>query len=183
MKESFKKVRIFKKKNNKIHDLKLTKLLEARNKISNNHMGKHHDDNKEECLKCGLIVASETSLMEHMVEHHDEQLMICKDCDFKEISIKQLKEHLNKNHQIKWRVLNRFKLKKIQEVEKMIAEAESEMNIDKIMKHFQTFSSNPENVNLQQVWKVMNKLWPKVEPKIPTGKKNLVGFWSQSLIK
>ena len=94
--------------------------------------------------------------------------------DTKLMKLIELRNNILKNHKGN-HIMNSFKLKKILELETRIADAESEKNRDKIMKHFQSFSSNPENVNLQQVWKVMNKIWPKVKPKLPTGKKNYSG--------
>ena len=52
-------------------------------------------------------------------------------------------------------------------------EAESNRNI--IHQQFQNYSEDPENVNLQQVWKTMSKLWPKVGATLPTAKKNHAG--------
>ena len=45
---------------------------------------------------------------------------------------------------------------------------------DKIMDHFQNYSQNTERINLKQVWKTMNKFWPKVS-KLPAAKKNRKG--------
>ena len=43
------------------------------------------------------------------------------------------------------------------------------------MDNFKRFSEDPLNVNLHQVWKTMNKLWPKVGTTKPTAKKNYKG--------
>ena len=61
------------------------------------------------------------------------------------------------------------------EVEKLneaISNIEAEMNRNKILENFKRFSEDPLNVNLTQVWKTMNKLWPKVGVTKPTAKKN-----------
>ena len=46
-------------------------------------------------------------------------------------------------------------------IDEAIATTEAEANRNKIIENFQSFSQDPENVNLDQVWKVMNKIWPK----------------------
>ena len=43
------------------------------------------------------------------------------------------------------------------------------------MEQYQDISKNPENVNLSQVWKKMDKLWPKCGNSLPTAKKNHAG--------
>ena len=43
------------------------------------------------------------------------------------------------------------------------------------MKHFKSFSDNPDKLNLGQVWKTMNKLWPKCGESLPTAKKDHKG--------
>ena len=43
------------------------------------------------------------------------------------------------------------------------------------MEQYQNISKNPENVNLSQVWKKMDKLWPKCGNSLPTAKKNHAG--------
>ena len=43
------------------------------------------------------------------------------------------------------------------------------------MKHFKTLSDDPENINLNQVWKTLNKLCPKVGGSLPTAKRNHKG--------
>ena len=61
------------------------------------------------------------------------------------------------------------------EVEKLneaISNIEAEMNRNKILENFKRFSEDPLNVNLTQVWKTMNKLWPTVGLTKPTAKKN-----------
>ena len=60
----------------------------------------------------------------------------------------------------------------IQELETIIADIKAKLNRNKIMKNFESLAVNPENINLQQVWKSMKKIWPKIEPKLPVGKKN-----------
>ena len=60
-------------------------------------------------------------------------------------------------------------------IEMAISDIEAKFNYEKIIKNFKTFSDNPEKINLHQLWKTMNKLWPKVETKLPSAKKNRRG--------
>ena len=57
----------------------------------------------------------------------------------------------------------------------IISNNEAETNRNIILKHFQSFSENPENVSLGQVWKTMNKLWPKCGESLPAAKKDHKG--------
>ena len=41
-----------------------------------------------------------------------------------------------------------------------------------MLKHFKNISDNPDNVNMSQIWKKMDKLWPKVGSNLPSAKKN-----------
>ena len=61
------------------------------------------------------------------------------------------------------------------ELEKAISDIEAKLNRDKIVKNFRAFSDDPEKINRQQMWKTLNKLWPKVESKMPSAKKNHKG--------
>ena len=63
----------------------------------------------------------------------------------------------------------------IKKLEEEISNLEAEVNQNIIKEQFQRYSQDPENVNLQQVWKTMNKLWPKVGATLPAGKKNRSG--------
>ena len=53
-----------------------------------------------------------------------------------------------------------------------ISDIEAEFYRNKIMEQYQDISKNPENVSLNQVWKKMDKLWPKCGNSLPTAKKN-----------
>jgi hypothetical protein len=72
-------------------------------------------------------------------------------------------------------VINEDNTEEINRLNAAISDIEAEINHNKIMKHFQSYSENPERINIQQVWKTMNKLWPKVESKLPAAKKNHKG--------
>ena len=87
---------------------------------------------------------------------------------------KKVNKFVNIRNKIMNDQVNRYH--EIEEIKKEIAEMEAKMNRNKIVENFQSFSENPESLNLQQVWKLLNKLWPKVEPKLPSGKKNHRGI-------
>ena len=52
---------------------------------------------------------------------------------------------------------------------------EAETNRNNIVDQFKSIGSDPENVNLSQVWKLLNKLCPKLAPSLPTAKKDHSG--------
>ena len=60
-------------------------------------------------------------------------------------------------------------------VTKRIAELEAEENRNKIVQHFKFYSDNPEQINMQQMWKLMKQMWPKVDPTLSVAKKNHKG--------
>ena len=60
-------------------------------------------------------------------------------------------------------------------VEQNIAVVESKMNRKKILDNFIYFSQNPDRVNLNQIWKVLDKISPKYLSNIPVAKYNHQG--------
>ena len=65
--------------------------------------------------------------------------------------------------------------KDIEKLEIAIGDIEAECNRNKIMTHFRSYSEDPENIHLNQVWKTLKKLGPKLKQKIPSAKKNHSG--------
>ena len=63
----------------------------------------------------------------------------------------------------------------IKELNHEISELEAKANRNLIMKYFQTFSQNPETVNISQMWKSMGKICPKFAENLPTAKKSHEG--------
>ena len=61
---------------------------------------------------------------------------------------------------------------KLEIVTRKIFELEAEDNRNKIVKNFKSFSENTENVNMQQMWKNMKRIWPKSGTALPVAKKN-----------
>ena len=64
---------------------------------------------------------------------------------------------------------------KISEINEIIAEEDAKENRAKIINNFQSLSENPENMNLQQMWKLCKRLWPKLVTALPTTKRNCKG--------
>ena len=60
----------------------------------------------------------------------------------------------------------------IDKIDQDIADQESEENRKIIIENFQQISENPEKINMQQMWKLYAKLWPKTGTVLPTAKRN-----------
>ena len=43
------------------------------------------------------------------------------------------------------------------------------------MKNFQFYSQNPENIQMQKMWKILKNVCPKLKPTLPTAKRNHKG--------
>ena len=67
---------------------------------------------------------------------------------------------------------NNDNLFELQKIEEEISNIEAKTNYEKIMNAFGNISQDPENVNIQEVWKKINKLWPKFAPTLPAAKKD-----------
>ena len=63
-----------------------------------------------------------------------------------------------------------------EELEKDIAKQEALEKRNEVMKNFKYFSENPEQINIQGMWKIMKKLSPKNLPTLPTAKRNHKGI-------
>ena len=64
---------------------------------------------------------------------------------------------------------------KIFEISHAIADEEARENRDIILKNFKEISEDPDKINLQQMWKMSKKLWPKNIIPLPTAKRNHMG--------
>ena len=64
---------------------------------------------------------------------------------------------------------------KIDALNDIISNKEAEEYRAKIVETFEKLSGDPENINLQSMWKRMKKLWPKEGVTIPTAKRNNKG--------
>ena len=55
----------------------------------------------------------------------------------------------------------------------MIAEACGDANRLKVIEHFKDIGGDLDNLSHQGVWKTKERLFPKINPSLPVGKKNL----------
>ena len=88
---------------------------------------------------------------------------------------KKISELIDKRNQL---MKNNHQLnitKEIREIDERISDLEAEENRNLILKHFKSFSDNPETINLQEVWKTLKKTWPKHNKAIPTARRNHSG--------
>ena len=65
--------------------------------------------------------------------------------------------------------------RKIYEISQEISDDKAQENRDLILRNFKDFSDNPESINLQQMWKLCKKVWPKHSTSIPTAKRSQKG--------
>jgi hypothetical protein len=63
----------------------------------------------------------------------------------------------------------------IENLNDAISDMEAETNRNNIVNQFKSIGSDQENVNLSQVWKLLDKLCPKLAPSLPTAKKDHSG--------
>ena len=134
----------------------------------------------EDFTKC---FQSETPLL-NQIEHWQQVLQMYVSQSFEKIRIRKknfkpiknpLKMLIDERNLLS-KSFNNIDVKlKLEEVTKRIGELEAEENRNKIMKNFKEFSENPENINVQQVWKIIKKLWPKGGTSLPVAKKNFKG--------
>ena len=66
-------------------------------------------------------------------------------------------------------------IREIKEIEDTISELEALENREKILKNFQYFSENPEQIQMQKMWKTLKNLCPKIKPTLPSAKRNHKG--------
>ena len=60
----------------------------------------------------------------------------------------------------------------IEALNQEISDKEAEINRNKIFKLFESYSEDPANINTPEMWKTMNKIWPKFGSTKPTARKN-----------
>ena len=70
---------------------------------------------------------------------------------------------------------NKSNISELTKIDEEISNYEAKTNFAKIKKNFGNICQDPENVNIQEVWKRVNKLWPKFAPTLPVAKKDHFG--------
>ena len=63
----------------------------------------------------------------------------------------------------------------LDEIEQKIANKCAKENRDKVIENLKEFGGNQECVNINGMWNVKKKIFPKIQPIKPTGKKNNKG--------
>ena len=72
-------------------------------------------------------------------------------------------------------VKNKAPSEEINNLDSIIADKQASHNREKILKNFKTFSENPENIQMNKMWKLMKNICPKIKQTPPTAKKNYKG--------
>ena len=87
-----------------------------------------------------------------------------------------MKELINKRNRIICEKSEYFSSdQELQEISTRIADQEATENREKIMKNFAYFSENPDQIELQKMWKTLKSICPKIKPSLPSAKRNLKG--------
>ena len=74
---------------------------------------------------------------------------------------------------LKKQLLEENEEEEITKIEETIADLCQEGNMKKVMENFSDMNGADGNINQQGVWKTKKKLFPKINPSLPVGKKNL----------
>ena len=82
---------------------------------------------------------------------------------------------INQRNQLKKNSEDRECITNLQDIEIRISELEAEENREQIVKNFKRFGNNPENINLQEMWKVLKSICPKYKEVLPIAKRNYKG--------
>ena len=129
-----------------------------------------------ECFKSNLPFEDQIKQWRHVLNSHCQEA-------FKKIRIKRRKDK-PLNEKLAKLVEKRNKIKTISKntedgnllnVERAISSLEAEENRAMFMKHFKQFNDDPENINLNTLWKVFKKLGLKYKNTVPVAKKDYKG--------
>ena len=84
---------------------------------------------------------------------------------------------LQKRKELKYRMLKNNEVldNELEEIENKIAKECVKENRDKVIENFKSFGENQGSVNTNGMWNVKKKIFPKINPTKPTGKKNSRG--------
>ena len=80
--------------------------------------------------------------------HEESQFFNCEKSDDQPNYKIGIEKHTNLRHMV-------------DSIEHKIAKIEAKENRDKVIKKFKRFSEDPENINLQEMWKVLKSIGPK----------------------
>ena len=154
---------------------------------------KRHKDLKSVCAECGKQVNGKEKLEVHVKIHNGKQKLISlstKKRLEKHESIHTEKKlfkciHCEKTFQQNGRLNNHLRVHRgalrnrckncndeIDSINSEIAKEEAAENRGKILRQFEYFSKNPENIEMQKMWKTLKNICPKIKPILPAAKKN-----------
>ena len=119
--------------------------------------------------------------LKHQIENWRKVLNLHCKKSFKKIRIRKKKIKpinssiaylINKRNILSKDKFNIVTEEKIKCLDEEIANKEAEENRNLIIKNFKKFSDNPENINLNEMWKLSKSLWPKTKAILPSAKRN-----------
>ena len=79
---------------------------------------------------------------------------------------------INQRNKLKKNIRDEETKMKIEDIDRNIYKLEAAENRESIIENFKKFSQNPEQINLQEMWKVLNRIGPKFKSTVPTAKLN-----------
>ena len=129
-----------------------------------------------ECFQSNLPFEDQIKQWRQVLNSHCQEA-------FKKIRIKRRKDK-PLNEKLAKLVEKRNKIKttsrntedgNLLDVERAISSLEAEENRAMFMKHFKQFNDDPENINLNNLWKVFKKLGLKYKNTVPVAKKDYKG--------
>ena len=160
-------------------------------KYDEDHEEEHESRQKSKCKECGKYFKLRKGLHMHMKKHEGKKFC-CSECG-KQFNKEQTftlhtKIHTgekgckccgcnDKKKKNLWLQKNKcnFCDSEIALINVAIAEEEASENREKILRQFEMFSKNPENISMQRVWKILKNICPKVKPILASAKKNHKG--------
>ena len=163
---AFKKIRIKNKKVVKKINPKQAALINIRNRMIKNSSKIKRIDINYNCSKRNKLFLNKSSQNVHRRKHTSGAPSKCTFCGKVFMKRQQLMVHEKRHPE---------HLRRIDDIEKEIAELEAEDNRNKIIKEFEHLSNNPETVNIKEVWKILKKICPKFKPPLPIAKVNFLG--------
>ena len=142
------------------------------------HKKAHTKNSNYQCGKCEKRFVNVSTLTDHTNLKHKEirteNYHECRECGKKFLFDKSYKSH-KRIHRGWGEFKCAFCSKQIESINAAIAELEATENRDRVMKQFKFFSDNPENIEMQKMWKTLKNICPNQKPILPTAKKNHLG--------
>ena len=174
--QAFPKIKL--KKKMKIHvNKEISNLISRRSEIA------LKIQNEENCYECSFDDASVNEVKKHIKEKHVIDVdQNCRQCTYDFTTVSGIRKHIQSEHsskeKIKCKICGKTLTGKSQYdihlIEHNISSLEAQENRRKILENFQSYSDNPENINMGEMWKLIKKIWPKYNSK-STAKRNHVG--------